>query len=108
MLRIVGPPDSREMLLDQPAVATQVGADDRPDRKMPDGIPGAGQVPAGFTNPTRGGVHLLGLKSTPLKLDRGVAVLNAEDLVTRHLEILAAKQRPTQAGSVSCGPWPPC
>ena len=75
---------------------------------MPDGIPGAGQVPAGFTNPTRGGVHLLGLKSTPLKLDRGVAVLNAEDLVTRHLEILAAKQRRTQAGSVSCGPWPPC
>jgi hypothetical protein len=31
------------------------------------------------------------LKSNPLKLDRGVTVLNAEDLVKRHLEILAAK-----------------
>jgi len=53
--------------------------------------PDAGQVPAGFTIPP--GVECVSwdLKSAPLKLDLGVTVLNAEDLVTRHLEILAAK-----------------
>jgi hypothetical protein len=53
-------------------------------------------VPPGCTIPP--GVECIcwDLKSTPLKLDRGVTVLNAEDLVRRHLEILAAKLRGEQ------------
>jgi len=61
-------------------------------------------VPPGFTIPP--GVECVGwdLRSTPLKLDRGVTVVNAEDLVTRHLEILAAKL----CGDKSwlCEQWP--
>jgi hypothetical protein len=43
-------------------------------------------VPSGFT-------VCWDLKPAPLKLDRGVTVLNAEDFVKTHLEILAAKLR---------------
>jgi hypothetical protein len=62
----------------------------------------------GFTVPP--GVECVGwnLKSTPLKLDRGVTVLNAEDLVRRHLEILAAKLRGDNAGFLSSAARPPC
>lgn len=83
------PPDDSEMLLDQRAAPTQVGADDTPDRETPDGIPGAGQVPAGFTIPLEVECVSWDLKSAPLKLGRGVTVFVA--FVKRHLEALEAK-----------------
>ena len=55
--------------------------------------PDAGLVPPGFTIPPGVKCVCWGLKSAPLKLDRGVTVLNAEDFVKGHLDILAAKLR---------------
>lgn len=50
-------------------------------------------VPHKFTIPP--GVECVrwNLKSTPLKLGRGVTVLNADDFVKGHLKVLAAKLR---------------
>jgi hypothetical protein len=55
--------------------------------------PDADLVPHRFTIPP--GVECVrwNLKSTPLKLGRGVTVLNAEDFVKGHLKVLAAKLR---------------
>lgn len=71
-----------------PTTATQVLADERPGW-----APDAGPVPPRFTIPP--GVECTGwdLKPAPLKLDRGVTVLDAEDFVNGPLEILAAKLR---------------
>jgi hypothetical protein len=89
----ISPPDDEALVLDLPAAATQVVADDGPDREMPDRAPGAGPVPPGFTIPPGVECVCWDLKSAPLKLGRGVTVFNAEDFVKRHLEALAAKLR---------------
>jgi len=54
---------------------------------------GAGLVPQTCTIPP--GVECVrwNLKSTPLKLGRGVTVLNSEDFVKGHLKVLAEKLR---------------
>jgi hypothetical protein len=75
----------------------------RSDRDLPEatGSPGRPDpddvmVPPGFTIPPGVECVCWDLKPVPLKLDRGVTVSNAEDLVKRHLEILPAKLRGEQ------------
>jgi hypothetical protein len=84
----ISPSNGKTLVLDLPAAATQVVADERLC-----GAPDAGMVPAGFTIPLGAECVSWDLKSAPLKLGRGVTVFDAEGLVKGHLETLAAKLR---------------
>lgn len=60
-----------------------------PARPDPDDV----QVPPGFTIPPGTECVRWDLKSAPLKTSRGGTVFDVNDLVKRHLEVLAAKLR---------------
>jgi hypothetical protein len=90
----ISPNNGKTLLFDLPAAAAaQVVTDERPDRKMLEGTPSDVLVPPGFTIPPRVECIRWEFKSAPLKTSRGGTVFNVDDLVKRHLGVLAGQLR---------------